>query len=414
MMRFFYDVAIFYAGIVTTTRITHATPAAAYGHCAHRDWECDTKIPESERAFGCKDLARQLVEDEPGRNINVILGGGEQVLRAKMNESKACVRGDGQDLVWNWMQYQRAQKRKYRYVRTREQLLDEGVHPSTDFLLGLFAPNHIPYDKERSLGPYGQPSLEEMTHQAINILSRNPNGFVEGGRIDHAHHDNLAKIALEEVVAFDKAIQKGLAMTNLDDTMIVVTADHSHAFSMNGYPKRGNPIEGVGDKTPEGFAYQTLSYINGPGYTIHRTTNNMPGTNSTLQTRNTWKDLSHLGVNVTSDRTQVHLAGFWMDSETHGGEDVPVFSTGPMGHLLHGVHEQTHVPFAMAYSLCIGPYETKCRKGGGGGGDHHSKGHGHPAGKTNGGSTPSIARNNNNLWLLTTTTVFLLAISHTC
>lgn len=60
-MRFFYDVAIFYAGIVTTTRITHATPAAAYGHCAHRDWECDTKIPESERAFGCKDLARQLV-----------------------------------------------------------------------------------------------------------------------------------------------------------------------------------------------------------------------------------------------------------------------------------------------------------------------------------------------------------------
>lgn len=160
-------------------------------------------------------------------------------------------------------------------------------------------------------------------------------------RIDHAHHDNLAKIALEEVVAFDKAIQKGLAMTNLDDTMIVVTADHSHAFSMNGYPKRGNPIEGeqnccgiliaqseggiylffldhgfagVGDKTPEGFAYQTLSYINGPGYTIHRTTNNMPGTNSTLQTRNTWKDLSHLGVNVTSDRTQVHLAGFWMDS----------------------------------------------------------------------------------------------------
>lgn len=57
-------------------------------------------------------------------------------MRAKMNESKACVRGDGQDLVWNWMQYQRAQKRKYRYVRTREQLLDEGVHPSTDFLLG--------------------------------------------------------------------------------------------------------------------------------------------------------------------------------------------------------------------------------------------------------------------------------------
>lgn len=58
---------------MTTTRVTHATPAAAFGHSAHRDWECDTKIPDSERNIGCKDLARQLVEDEPGRNINVNL-----------------------------------------------------------------------------------------------------------------------------------------------------------------------------------------------------------------------------------------------------------------------------------------------------------------------------------------------------
>jgi len=60
-----------FLGLVTTTRITHATPAAAYGHSAHRDWECDSKIPEAELRKGCKDLGRQLIEDEPGKNINV-------------------------------------------------------------------------------------------------------------------------------------------------------------------------------------------------------------------------------------------------------------------------------------------------------------------------------------------------------
>ncbi|XP_023229074.1 alkaline phosphatase, tissue-nonspecific isozyme-like [Centruroides sculpturatus] len=56
-------------GVVTTTRVTHATPAAAYGHVASRYWESDDKMPEDAKS-ACKDLARQLVEDEPGQNIN--------------------------------------------------------------------------------------------------------------------------------------------------------------------------------------------------------------------------------------------------------------------------------------------------------------------------------------------------------
>lgn len=68
--------------------------------------------------------------------LQVILGGGEQVLRSRMNESSACVREDGRDLVWDWMKYQREQHRKYRYVRTKKQLLDEGENPTADYLLG--------------------------------------------------------------------------------------------------------------------------------------------------------------------------------------------------------------------------------------------------------------------------------------
>lgn len=57
-------------GIVTTTKITDATPAAAYSHSADRNWEDDSKLRESDKDL-CKDIARQLIEDEPGRNIRV-------------------------------------------------------------------------------------------------------------------------------------------------------------------------------------------------------------------------------------------------------------------------------------------------------------------------------------------------------
>ncbi|KAL3277481.1 hypothetical protein HHI36_012827 [Cryptolaemus montrouzieri] len=56
-------------GIVTNTRITHATPAALYGHSPSRYWEDDSKVPPASRK-SCKDLARQLIENDPGRNIN--------------------------------------------------------------------------------------------------------------------------------------------------------------------------------------------------------------------------------------------------------------------------------------------------------------------------------------------------------
>lgn len=59
-----------YLGFVTTTRVTHATPAGLYAHSANRDWECDSQVPLANR-HECKDIARQLIEDEPGRNINV-------------------------------------------------------------------------------------------------------------------------------------------------------------------------------------------------------------------------------------------------------------------------------------------------------------------------------------------------------
>ena len=91
------------------------------------------------------------------------------------------------------------------------------------------------------------PTLEEMTRVAIAKLEKETNGYfllVEGGRIDHGHHDGRAKFALEETLQFDNAIKAALELTDKQDTLIIVTADHSHTMTINGYPDRGNELLG--------------------------------------------------------------------------------------------------------------------------------------------------------------------------
>ena len=131
------------------------------------------------------------------------------------------------------------------------------------------------YEADRAKDKGGEPSLAEMTEAAIKRLQQDEDGFVlmvEGGRIDHAHHEGNAARALEDYVAFDAAIKKALELTSREDTLIVVTADHSHTFIISGYPKRGNPILGlavdVDGEMMTGGRRQALydaGYANGPG-----------------------------------------------------------------------------------------------------------------------------------------------------
>jgi len=65
-----------------------------------------------------------------------------------------------------------------------------------------------------------------------------------GGRIDHGHHANKAKYALEEMISFNEAVERAVFLADADDTLIVVTADHSHVMTIGGYPSRGNPVLG--------------------------------------------------------------------------------------------------------------------------------------------------------------------------
>lgn len=117
--------------------------------------------------------------------------------------------------------------------------------------------------------------------------------MILGGRIDHGHHNAQAIKALDETVEFSNTIKLAVEMTNRDDTLIVVTSDHSHTMSMSGYPDRGNPIFGLSNYLSDvgkehdllrtfsirclpfmlflladNLPTLTLSYANGPGYGV--------------------------------------------------------------------------------------------------------------------------------------------------
>jgi alkaline phosphatase len=242
------------------------------------------------------------------------------------------VRGDDRDLIKAWQQ---GAKDRH-YVWNDEQL--RAIASSSGQLLGLFDPSHLQFDIERvKKDGAGEPSLAEMTRTAIERLSNNPQGFflmVEGGKIDHAHHAGNAHRALTDTIAFADAVAAADGMTSADETLILVTADHSHTFTIAGYPKRGNPILGkveapAGEPAADarGRPYTTLGYANGPGF------------------REELPDLSDVDTTAV-DFLQV--AGVPMESETHGGEDVAAYARGPNAAALRGVLEQNRLYNIMA------------------------------------------------------------------
>ena len=306
-------------GIVTTTRLTHATPASVYARSADRDWESDSLIPADQRDAGCKDIAQQLVDAD----FDVALGGGTAVMFGP--DEGGARGGAGADLPGDW-----ARRTDGNVVFTRADLAKA---PLDGPLLGLFSPSHMTYMADRKPDS-SEPTLTEMTAAALARLKAHSGGYylmVEGGRIDHAHHEGRAGYALEETVEMARAVQYAVDNTDPADTLIMVTADHSHVFTIAGYPQRGNDILGLvvppigrgedgGDGGPlmaaDGKPYTTLGYANGPGA--------VQGERQIPQT----------GL---AARQQALVP---LGSETHGGEDVALFATGPGSDRVRGVIEQ--------------------------------------------------------------------------
>ncbi|KAG9429352.1 alkaline phosphatase [Apis mellifera carnica] len=334
-------------GFVTTTRVTHATPAPLYAHSANRRWECESKMPKT--AEKCKDIARQLVEDLPGRNIKVIMGGGRQMLKTNATGTEydpidewAGHRQDGKDLIEEWKRDKSSRGLAFSVVQNNEELSRVNID-KIDYLLGIFANGHISMDWNRKKGPKGQPSLEDMTVTALKILQKSKYGYllvVEGGLIDFAHHRGHAAQALLETVRFSDAINATLKMINTQDTLVIVTSDHTHSMSFNGYSDRGSHILGIAQKSKiDGIPYTTLSYSTGGPNNMAYTVNNSNSVRIDPSKEN------------TTEFTYSQQATIISDEAYHGGGDVAVYAIGPYAHLFHSVHEQSYVALVIAHAM---------------------------------------------------------------
>ncbi|HDT5889756.1 alkaline phosphatase [Aeromonas dhakensis] len=304
-------------GAVTTTELTHATPAATYSHICHRD-----------AAYA---IAEQAVPGGAGFNtalgdgVDVLMGGGANHWTPYNSTSNKGGRADGRDLTAELT------AQGYHYVTTKEEL--SGVNSGK--VLGLFsAKSHLDYELDRVAkgAASTQPSLSEMTAKAIDLLSQNSQGYflmVEGGRIDHALHGTNAKRSLTDAVALDEAVKTALGKVDLKDTLIVVTADHDHTMTINGYSAKGNKVldlvkngDGSTQNDVDGKPFTTLVFGNGPNRADVRPT-------------------------LTSDQVMaddyLQETGVKLGSETHGGGDVMLFADGAGSSRFKGTLDNTKV-----------------------------------------------------------------------
>ena len=315
-------------GVVSTARLTHATPAVTYAHSCHRDAEYE--------------ISRQAVPGGAGFNaalaggVDVLMGGISYYWRPYNAATTPRGRPDGRDLVAE------LQTRGYNYVNDLASL-NSAPAVAGSKVIGLFdfalAQGHMSYELDRD--PTKEPSLSQMTAKSIDVLSKNPNGFflmVEGGRIDHALHGTNAARALADTIAFDDAIKVAIDKMKLVDptlasTLIVVTADHDHTIAFNGYGKRGtdplglsiNYVNGEPNVDVAGNSYSTLVFGNG---------SNRPAARGPLDAA---------AVTGKDYLQEVAIRKGGPGSETHAGGDVMFFADGAASKTFKGTIDNTKV-----------------------------------------------------------------------
>lgn len=300
-------------GIVSTTRLTHATPAAIYGHSHNRNFETDRDLSPEAKKLGCLDLARQMVDAD----IDLALGGGRRSFKPEKRDDKI-------DLTADWAR----KSPTHKVITSRAEL---NTVDTRNNILGLFSDSHMSFETDRPQEL--EPSLTEMTEAAIDNLAARGSGYflmVEAGRIDHAHHGTNAYRALSETIELSRAVKTALARTDPEETLILVTADHSHVFTIAGYPQRGNPILGLVKRTGtedyardhHGNPYTTLGYHNGP---------HVSDPHETLTDKM-----------VQADDFQQRSA-IKLNTETHAGEDVVLYAYGAGAQKVRGVIDQKDI-----------------------------------------------------------------------
>ena len=327
-------------GVVSTARLTHATPAATYAHVCHRNAEYEIARQASPGGVGFNSAL--------GSGIDVLMGGVSQYWTPFNATTNKSGRPDGRDLV--------AEMKAKGYSFAND-LASTNAAPVTagSKLLALYdfavSEGHMSYELDRDPGK--EPSLSEMTTKAMDILANNKKGYflmVEGGRIDHALHSTNAARALAEGKAFDDAIKAAIAKVKLTDpdlknTLIIVTADHDHTMIMNGY----SALTGKTTPTNPGILGLMRDYLtpstpaldaDGSPFTNLLFGNGENRINSTRAGL-----LGSLTDLVVSDKNYRQEAAVQtgIGGETHGGADVFLGATGMKADTFFGVLDNTEI-----------------------------------------------------------------------
>ncbi|ELZ02941.1 alkaline phosphatase [Natrialba chahannaoensis JCM 10990] len=308
-------------GLVTTTQLTHATPAAFATHVRSRGQQ--------------EEIARQYVREQDV-DVDVLLGGDRSHFRADSRKDHADLIGE-------------AEANGYQYVETADEL----AAAENEKILGLFTETgHFDYSLDRTDDPdTTQPTLPEMTVKAIEVLeSRSRNGFflmVEGGRVDHAGHANDPAVVPEQV-EHDAAVN--VAMEYADgpgfgrgrgpaDTLVVTVADHETGglvLARDSYHMDWEPI--VDQEVSQGVLAAELEPLS-----------SVEEVKTHIEARTGIDDLSTDEANELLDdpsaitgRDSVvnRRAGLGWRTDTHSATDVPVYAKGPdaiVGHF--GKHQ---------------------------------------------------------------------------
>ena len=298
-------------GLVATSEITHATPAAFGAHDINRK--------------NMDAIANDYFDDLVNKKhkIDVLLGGGLSNFVRKDRNLTEEFKKDG-----------------YSYVTDRESLLKD----TNNQILGLFAPGGLDKAIDRN---EKTPSLQDMTKAAIQRLSKNKDGFflmVEGSQIDWAGHDNDVVASMSEMADFEKAFKEAIDFAKKDgNTLVVATADHStggFSIGANGiYNFDVTPIKAA-TRTPDFMAAEILG-----GATVEETLKKYINLELTSDEIKSVKDAA-----ATKDQTKTDNAIeaiFDKRSNTgwttggHTGEDVPVYAFGPGKEKFAGLIDNT-------------------------------------------------------------------------
>jgi len=292
-------------GIVTTTRVTHATPAAFFG--VHNDRGAE------------RDLARQAI-DSP---LDFIIGGGRREFAPRRVDSKKQAADADEDLMAT------ARSGGWMVVEDASSLME--IKDLEKPVLGLFAPGHLPYEWDsgpdagpdgNSEGPRRAPTLTQMTTWAIERLLGSREPFllvVEAGRVDHAGHANRMRAAMIEMKALDDSI--GVALDRLDpeSTLVLVTGDHeTGGLAINGYPDEKDGVWGTYFSKWEDRTYSILTFATGPGM----------------------EEGSSDSFDPAEDRRP---SGVRLESAAHTGTDLPLYGWGAGAEQVRGTVDNTAV-----------------------------------------------------------------------